>query len=50
MAKEGKTVRGVHPPMPEKTANWGELPGKPQPKDRSGGTRKVKGHAKSRGI
>ena len=34
----------------ESTANWGGLPGKTQSKDRSGGVKKVRVHAKSEGI
>lgn len=36
--------------MPERTAAWPGLPGKKQPRDRSGGVKKVTTHAKSEGV
>lgn len=42
--------RGGSQAMPEKTVNWPDLPGKTQPKDRSGGTKKCKCHTVSKGI
>lgn len=36
--------------MKEKTANWPGTPGKTQPRDRSGGVRKLRAHPKSEGI
>ena len=42
--------KGVSHPMPMRTINWPGLPGKTQPKDRSGGDRKVKVHPVSKGI
>jgi hypothetical protein len=45
---------GVRGPTPktlnEKTAAWPGLPGKSQPKNRSGGTKKIVQHPKSEGI
>jgi hypothetical protein len=51
-AKGPKTgERGKHADrMPEKTASWGGLPGKAQPQDRSGGTKRLKVYAKSEGL
>jgi len=43
-------VRGGSAAMPEKTAGWPGVPGKTQPKDRSGGTKKVKHYPVSEGI
>jgi hypothetical protein len=34
----------------EKTAAWPGVPGKTQPKDRSNGVKKVKGHVRKEGI
>lgn len=34
----------------EKTANWPGLPGKAQPKRRSGGTRKIQAYPASKGL
>lgn len=45
--------KGKKPPstdMPMRTANWPGLPGGTQPRDRSGGDKKVTTHAKSVGI
>ncbi len=45
------TAPGKHrDSFPIKTASWGALPGKTQPRDRSGGDRKIKTYAKSEGI
>jgi hypothetical protein len=41
---------GSYPPFKEKTAAWPGVPGKTQPRDRSGGTKKVKQAVKSEGI
>lgn len=41
---------GPKPQFDEKTANWPGVPGKTQPRDRSGGTKKVKQSVKSEGI
>lgn len=48
-----KPKRGVAPAasLPsDKTASWPGLPGKTQPKDRSGGVKRVRQHPKSDGI
>ena len=42
--------RGSKSGMPENTANWGDVPGKTQSKDRSGGVKKCKCHPVSKGI
>jgi len=34
----------------ESTTSWGGLPGKSQPRDRSGGDKKIKQYAKSEGV
>ena len=41
---------GTSKPFKESTAAWPSVPGKTQPKDRSGGTKKVKQSVKSEGI
>jgi hypothetical protein len=41
---------GKIPPFKESTAAWPGAPGKTQPRDRSGGTKKVKQSIKSEGI
>jgi hypothetical protein len=41
---------GKFKPFKEKTAAWPSVPGKTQPRDRSGGTKKVKQSVKSEGI
>lgn len=41
---------GKIPKWNEKTAAWPAVPGKTQPRDRSGGTKKVKQSMKSEGI
>ena len=46
-AAEGRPARA---PMPMKTANFGGLPGKTQPKDRSGGVKPVKGYPQREGL
>ena len=43
-------TRAASAPMPERTAGWGGLPGKSQPKDRSGGVMRLKTHPKSEGL
>lgn len=49
--KLAKSVRRATPaPAPEKSGPAGGLPGKPQPKDRSGGVPRAKIHPKSEGI
>lgn len=45
-----KTFHGSDIGFNESTANWGGLPGKTQPKDRSGGTPKVKIYPQSKGL
>jgi hypothetical protein len=39
-----------HDKVKEGTMNWPDVPGKTQPKDRSNGIKKCKGHAVSKGI
>lgn len=46
LVPQGPTAK----PKADSTANWPGLPGKTQPRDRSGGTGKIKEHAKSVGI
>ncbi len=41
---------GKVPPFKESTAAWPEVPGKTQPRSRSGGTKQVKQSVKSEGI
>jgi hypothetical protein len=41
---------GTFKPFKESTAAWPGVPGKTQPRDRSGGTKKVKQSVKSEGI
>lgn len=41
---------GTYKPFKESTAAWPGVPGKTQPRSRSGGTKKVKGSVKSEGI
>jgi hypothetical protein len=41
---------GKVPPWKEKTAAWPGVPGKTQPRNRSGGTKKIKQAVKSEGI
>ena len=41
---------GTFKPFKEKTAAWPGVPGKTQPRSRSGGTKKVKQSVKSEGI
>ena len=41
---------GTFPPFKESTAAWPGVPGKTQPKNRSGGTKKVKQSVKDIGI
>ena len=36
--------------MPEKTANWPDVPGKTQSANRSGGVKKLKIHPASKGL
>lgn len=36
--------------MTEKTAGWGGLPGSSQPKDRSGGVKRLQIHPKTEGL
>ena len=36
--------------FPERTAGWGQLPGKTQPKDRSLGVKRIQSHPKSSGL
>ncbi len=62
--KSGRKGRARTPPMPgsgmgkppagasapEKTANWGGLPGKSQSKDRSGGVKRLQVHPKTEGL
>lgn len=46
----GQPASGLGMPITEKTANWGGLPGKEQPRNRSAGVKKVKNTMKSIGI
>jgi hypothetical protein len=41
---------GKYKPFKESTAAWPGVPGKTQPRDRSGGTKKVKQSVKSEGV
>jgi len=45
-----KTQKPGSASMPEKTANWPDVPGKTQGKDRSGGTKKAKIYPVSKGL
>lgn len=48
----GKKMQGSpdKAPMPERTANWGGLPGPPQRQDRSEGVSKVKNAPQRKGL
>jgi hypothetical protein len=50
--KPAKTKKGVkgRPWGPERTANWADVPGKTQPRDRSGGTKRVRQSVKQSGL
>ncbi len=49
---KAKAKRQPEPPVSinEKTANWGGLPGKTQPKDRSNGVSKLNAYPKKEGL
>ena len=43
-------AKGAKSSMDMKTAGWGGLPGNKQPRDRSGGTKRVKAYPKAEGL
>jgi len=49
-AATGQRASGKSTAMPMKTASWPGVPGKTQPKDRSGGVKKANVHVKSEGL